>query len=47
MRLPVPHGIIYKEKIYYNDAELHFMLAKYYLHVNDCELALEMRIAKV
>ena len=28
------------KKIYYNDAELHFMLAKYYLHVNDCELAL-------
>lgn len=28
------------KKIYYNDAELHFMLAKYYLHVNDYEQAL-------
>lgn len=28
------------KKIYYNDAELHFMLAKYYLHVNDYEHAL-------
>ena len=26
-------------KIYYNDAELHFMLAKYYLRVNDFEHA--------
>ena len=28
------------KKIYYNDAELHFMLAKYYLRVHDSESAL-------
>ncbi len=28
------------KKIYYNDAELHFLLARYYLRVNDCEEAL-------
>ncbi len=28
------------KQIYYNDAELHFMLAKYYLRVNDYENAL-------
>ena len=27
------------KKIYYNDAELHFMLAKYYLRINDIENA--------
>ncbi len=27
------------KKIYYNDAELHFMLAKYYLRVNDFDNA--------
>lgn len=28
------------KEIYYNDAELHFLLAKYYLRVNDCNQAL-------
>ncbi len=28
------------KKIYYNDAELHFLLARYYLRVNDYEEAL-------
>lgn len=28
------------KKIYYNDAELHFLFAKYYLRVNDCKEAL-------
>lgn len=28
------------KKIYYNDAELHFLFARYYLRVNDCEEAL-------
>jgi len=27
------------KKIYYNDAELHFMFARYYLRVNDCKEA--------
>lgn len=28
------------KKIYYNDAELHFLLARYYMRVNDCDEAL-------
>ena len=28
------------KKVFYNDAELHFMFAKYYLHVHDYENAL-------
>ena len=32
--------MVKSKKIYYNDAELHFMLTKYFLHIKDYEQAL-------